>query len=48
MVFLSGPTYSPWLTVIFFIEVAESGRGEIVNDLDKDARWSGELPALGL
>jgi len=30
-----------------FIQVAEAGRGEIVNDLDKDSRWASELPGLG-
>lgn len=30
-----------------FVQVAEGGKGEIVNDLDKDARWQHELPGLG-
>lgn len=30
-----------------FIQVAQSGKGEIVNDLAKDNRWADELPELG-
>jgi HD-GYP domain-containing protein (c-di-GMP phosphodiesterase class II) len=30
-----------------FAQVAHAGRGEIVNDLDKDSRWGGELEQLG-
>ena len=42
-----GSNLQPVADSDLFIEVAETGRGEIVNDLDKDARWAGELPGLG-
>lgn len=30
-----------------FIQVAEEGKGEIVNDLERETRWQNELPGLG-
>ncbi len=30
-----------------FIQVAEDGRGEIINNLDKESRWDDELSGLG-
>lgn len=30
-----------------FIQVAEAGNGEIVNDLDLETRWQNELPGIG-
>ncbi|WP_286181682.1 HD domain-containing phosphohydrolase [Desulfovibrio sp. Huiquan2017] len=42
-----GTYLQPMVDSDLFQEVAASGRGEIVNDLDKDARWENELPGLG-
>ncbi|NDV18552.1 GAF domain-containing protein [Pseudodesulfovibrio sp. JC047] len=42
-----GSNLQPMADSDLFIEVAETGRGEIINDLDKDSRWAGELPDLG-
>lgn len=42
-----GSNLQPMADSDLFIEVAEAGHGEIINDLDKDTRWAGELPGLG-
>jgi HD-GYP domain-containing protein (c-di-GMP phosphodiesterase class II) len=42
-----GAYLQPMADSALFQEVACSGRGEIVNDLEKEARWDGELPGLG-
>ena len=42
-----GVNLQPMADSDLFIQVAEAGRGEIVNDLEKDTRWANELPGLG-
>ncbi|EGB16175.1 metal dependent phosphohydrolase with GAF sensor [Pseudodesulfovibrio mercurii] len=42
-----GTYLQPMVDSDLFHEVAVSGRGEIVNDLDKEDRWDNELPGLG-
>lgn len=42
-----GSNLQPITDSDLFIQVVESGRGEIVNDLDKDSRWTDELSGLG-
>lgn len=42
-----GTYLQPMVDSDLFHEVAASGRGEIVNDLEKEARWDNELPGLG-
>ncbi|WP_071546119.1 HD-GYP domain-containing protein [Pseudodesulfovibrio hydrargyri] len=42
-----GTYLQPMVDSALFQEVACSGRGEIVNDLEKEARWDNELPGLG-
>jgi HD-GYP domain-containing protein (c-di-GMP phosphodiesterase class II) len=42
-----GTYLQPMVDSALFQEVAGSGRGEIVNDLEKEARWENELPGLG-
>ncbi|MBI9081657.1 MAG: HD domain-containing protein [Pseudodesulfovibrio sp.] len=42
-----GSVLQPMVDSDLFIHVAESGRGEIVNDLDKDSRWANELSGIG-
>ncbi|MGE4424306.1 MAG: GAF domain-containing protein [Pseudodesulfovibrio sp.] len=42
-----GTYLQPMVDSALFQEVAGSGRGEIVNDLEKEARWDNELPGLG-
>lgn len=42
-----GHTPQPLADSDLFIQVVTSGNGEIVNDLNKDSRWQGELPGVG-
>jgi HD-GYP domain-containing protein (c-di-GMP phosphodiesterase class II) len=42
-----GTYLQPMADSALFQEVALSGRGEIVNDLEKETRWDSELPGLG-
>lgn len=42
-----GTTLQPMVDSELFDQVAQSGRGEIINDLSKDSRWENELPGLG-
>lgn len=42
-----GTYLQPMVDSALFQEVVSSGRGEIVNDLDKESRWDNELPGLG-
>ncbi|WP_338669547.1 HD-GYP domain-containing protein [Pseudodesulfovibrio methanolicus] len=42
-----GTYLQPMVDSVLFHEVVASGRGEIVNDLEKEVRWDNELPGLG-
>ncbi|WP_272701094.1 HD-GYP domain-containing protein [Desulfovibrio sp. Fe33] len=42
-----GTYLQPMVDSALFQEVVASGRAEIVNDLEKESRWDGELPGLG-
>lgn len=45
--FTFGSNPQPLAESELFHRVAESGKGEIVNDLDTDSRWRNELPGVG-
>lgn len=42
-----GTYLQPMVDSVLFEEVARSGKGEIVNNLENEARWDNELPGLG-
>jgi len=45
--FSFGSNPQPLAESDLFLQVSESGKGEIVNDLSKDSRWQNELAGLG-